>query len=358
MQGSLQAFQSDQAAAENLYGMGAQALGTQSQIAQASSDVGQNMMRAMQDSQNWGRQQFNEIWPYARDYLSSQQSLSNLAGENASESVIAAREGRQRAEDIYRRYNAEFAPIEDQIAQEARDYNSPARAAQASGQAQAAVRTASDAEMARRQAELRGYGIDPSQARYQGESALAGLGSAAAQAGAGTASRLASEQEGNRRLLAAAQLGQTLPTQALNQLSLATQGANSALQAGQVGGQGLNAATGVFGAGTTAGGSPVAYGYMANPYTQLNATQAGLGSQLYGHGTSALGNMSNVIGASTTAQNTAFTNQMSEFNANAAQDAAMWGGVGKALGGIGSLALAPVTGGGSLFGNFATKALQ
>jgi len=356
-QAALQAFQSDMAASQNLYGLAGPQLGYGNQLTAASTQAGQDFMGMTQDARNWGLQQFNTVWPYALDYLNSQQALSNLAGENASEAVIAAREGRARADDTYRRYLDEVVPIEQQFFQEARNYNSPERASQASARARADVYTAASAADKQREDELRSYGIDPSEERYQGAGAISDVYTSAAAAGAGTQSREQSYLTGLGLLKDAATFGQTLPTQSLAQMQAATGGANSALQVGQVGGQGLTAASGTMQVGGGVTGLPAQYAGYSNPYTQLAGQQAGLTSNLYSTGTSALGNLGPIIKGSADAQSSAFSNQLASYNADLAAEQAMWGGIGKAVGGIGSIALAPVTGGGSLIGNAMTKAL-
>jgi hypothetical protein len=345
LQASLQTYNSDRDAMSMFYNdLAPGQLQYGNQLTAASGQVGQDMLSSMQEAKNWGREQFNTIWPYAKDYLSSQQSLSTLAGENASEAILASREQRARAEDIYRRYNAEFAPAEDAFAQYARGYNSPERAAQASGAAQADVATAFAQQDAARKQAMRSHGLDPSQAAYQGADAINAVAQSAAQAGAGTGARRQSELTGIQLLQQAAAMGQQLTTQELNRLSAASQGANSALQAGQAGAGGINAATSALTAGVGAGGSPVAYGYMSNPYTTLSGQQLGLANSLYGQGTSVLGQQANVIGQATDAQKAGFAGQMQEFGAEQKSEQDAWSGLFKGAGMLGSAFMTPMSG--------------
>lgn len=342
---SLQAFHSDQDAASMFYGLAPGQLQYGNDLTAASGERSQAYLQMAQDAQNWGRQQFNDIWPYAKDYLSSQSSLSKLAGENADESIIAAREARQRATDTYNRYQQTFVPLENKFAQEVTDYADPLNAQRMSGRAQADARVAGDAEQKRREDEMKSYGIDPSQAKYQGASALSGLQTAAAQAGAGT-NAYEQQRMGSIDLLGkAAQFGQALPNQTLQYLQQASQGAGSALQAGQVGGAGITGATGALTAGVNAGGSPIGYSYVAgNPYTTSAGQQLGSASSLYGQGASALGDLSRVIAGATGAQKAGADEQLASFAATQKAETDAWSGLFKAAGGIGSFLTSPATG--------------
>jgi hypothetical protein len=344
IQSSQVAAASDAHAAELQYSLGQQQLAAQQKYADQAAARGDQYFNMAQEAQQWGRDQFTQVWPYALDYLQSQQALSHLAGENASEAVLAARQQRQQSTDTYNRYLSQFVPMENRFAQMAEAYNTPARAAQASAAAQADVASAFGQQRAAREAQLRSYTIDPSQARYQGESAIAGLQQAAAQAAAGTQARRAQELTGIGLTQQAIAVGQKLPTVALGQIESATGASGGGLQAGQYGGGGIGAANQLYGTGVTAGGSPVGYGAYGNPYTQLAGSAGSVGSALFGGGNQALGNMGAAIGQGINATNTGFTNQMSAYNAQVAQDQALWGGIGKAIGGLGSLAFAPLGG--------------
>jgi hypothetical protein len=348
---SMAASVSDAHAADLQYQLGQRQLDLQQQYAAKSAETGDTYLRMAQDAQQWGRDQFNLVWPYAQNYLQSQQALSNLAGENASEAVLAARQQRQEATDTYNRYMSTFAPIEQQFAQTALGYNTPERAAQASAAAQADVSSQFAQQEQAREAQLRSYSIDPSQARYQGETAIAGLQAAAARAAAGTQARRAQELTGLGLTQQAIAVGQKLPTVALGQIEAATGSAGGGLQAGQYGGGGIQQANALLGTGVQAGGSPVGYAYLSNPYTSLSGAAGSVGAGLFGGGNTALGNQASALGQGISALSTGFNNQMSNFNAQQQQQQALWGGIGKVAGLGVSLALAPMTGGGSLFGN-------
>jgi len=358
---SLQAFHSDQDAASMFYGLAPGQLQYGNDLTAASGERSQAYLKMAQDAQNWGRQQFNDIWPYAKDYLSSQSSLSKLAGENADESIIAAREARQRATDTYNRYRDVFMPAEDKFVQSALDYNSPARADQASASAQADVRTAADAARQRQEQELRGRGLDPSDPAYAGANRIADIATSAAQAGAGTQARERSYLTGLDLTGKAASMGANLPTQALQELQQATSGASTGIQTGQAGSGGITGATGAMTAGVNAGGSPIGYSYVAgNPYTTSAGQQLGSANSLYGQGTSALGNLAPVIAGATGAQKAGADEQLASFAATQKSENDAWSGLFKAAGGIGSFLTSPATGtiGASMLGFLSDRRLK
>jgi len=338
---STTAAASDAHAAEMQYDLGLKQLEAQNKYADQASARNDQYYQMATESQDWARQQFNDVWPYAKDYLASQQSLSHLAGENATEAVLQARENRTQATETYDRYMSQFAPMESKFAQEAQAYNTPARADQASAAAQADVATAYQQQDKAREDQMKSYGLDPSQGRFQGENQLAGLSKAAAQASAGTQARRAQELTGFGLEQQAVAIGQKLPTVALGQIEAATGGASGGLQAGQVGGGGLGQANAVYGTGASAGGSPTAWGYLGGPSTatSLSGQYGSSANSLYSGGTTALGNQSSALGVGVNALSSGFNNQMQISQFNQQQDQALWGGIGKIVGGLGSAAL-------------------
>jgi hypothetical protein len=332
-QASLQTSAADAHAADLQYSLGQQQLAAQQQYAQQSGARADAYYNLSQQQADWGKQQFDQVWPYAQNYLQSQDSLNQLAGQNATEALATAQQQRQEATDTYNRYMGTFAPIENQFAATATGYNTPARAAAASGAAQADVASnfAGIAE-ANRNA-LRGYGIDPSQSRYQGVNAIMSSQQAAASAAAGTQARRQQEQTGLALQQAAIEVGQKLPPTAIAQLGAGTTASTAGLQTGSVGGAGIGGANQTIGAGVNAIGSPTSYAALANPYTSLSGTYGSLAGSLFSGGNAALGNAGTALYPGVSALNDSFSNQMSVYNAQVQQQQALWGGVGKLVGG-------------------------
>ena len=113
------------------------------------------------------------------------------------------------------------------------------------------------------------------------------------------------------------------------------------MQAGQVGGGGLGQANAVYGTGASAGGSPTAWGYLGGPSTatSLSGQYGSSANSLYSGGTTALGNQSSALNVGVSALSSGFNNQMQISQFNQKQDADLWGGIGKIVGGLGSAAL-------------------
>ena len=333
IQASEQASAADAQAAQLQYNLGEDQLTQQSKYADQSAQLGDEYYQMAQQAQQWGQDQFNQVWPYAQQYLQSQASLNTLAGQNATEQMDIAAQQQQDAQETYDRYMTNFAPIEDQFAQEAQNWATPARQAQASAAAGADVATAYTQQADAAQDELRSYGIDPSDPRYQATSAIMGGMKAASTAAAMTQARQQTQVTGMGLIQQAIAVGQKLPTVALGQIEAANGASQSGLQTGQVGGAGISAANQAINTGVGAMGSPGTYASLSNPYTSLAGTTGSLASSLFSGGNVAMGNQVGAIGAGTSAINTGFNNQMASYQAQAAQSQALWGGLGKLAGG-------------------------
>lgn len=322
----------DAHAADLQYQLGQQQLEAQTRFADSSAARGDQYYQMALNSQQFGQDQFNKIWPYAQEYLRQQNQEGVLAGQFASEQVQMARQQREQAAEQYGRYMNTFVPMENQFAQFAANYNTPARAAQASAGAQADVATSYGAQAEAASQELRSYGIDPSQGRYQGQQAIMAAQQAAASAAAGTQARRASELTGAGLQQQAIAVGQHLPTVALGQIAAGTTGGAAGLQAGQYGGGGVTGASSALQVGSQAIGSPTGYAALGNPYTSLAGTGASLAGGLFGSGNQALGNAGQAIGIGASAAQNSFSDQMQIANFNANQSNQFSQGLGQFAG--------------------------
>lgn len=316
IQSSKEAAAADTHAADLQFQLGQETLAKQDQYAQKSAEMGDKYYDMAKDAQQWGRDQFNTVWPYAQDYLRQE---TTVAGEQ-----------NQEAKDTYARYMGTYAPLEDKFAREAFDWGSQARQDQAAGAAKADVATAFQQTQDAAKRSLMGYGVDPTQGRF---AALADVGSyqqAAASAAAGTTARSQAELQGKSLEETALQVGQKLPALGLGQIQAATGAGLS----------GLGGANQAIGTGGQTGGSPTAYAGLSNPYTSLSGSYGSLGGSLMSGGVSALGNVSSALGVGAGALNSSFNNQMSNYNARYQQQSDMWGGIGKLAGAGLSFALA------------------
>lgn len=150
-----------------------------SSIAAASKDAADMNYKLGHESLEWGKQQYDQVWPYAKQYL--QQQIDTTTDERA------------RAKDQTDFYNTTYKPMEAGLAKEANEYNSPARSDANAGRAMGDVASAFDQNRAAALSSLEGYGIDPSETRFGALDLGTRIAQAASTAAAGTQSRLNTE---------------------------------------------------------------------------------------------------------------------------------------------------------------------
>lgn len=256
-------------------------------VANADATAANNNFTLGEQQLQWAQNQFNQTWPAAQQYLQQQSASSAAETANATQ-----------AQDMY---NTTYKPIETQLAQEATSYNSPDRANQNAGMAEADVASSFDASRTAALGNLESYGIDPSQTRYGALDLGTRISQAAATAGAGTQSRLNTEATG---------------------LALQGNEVNVGRGYGSNVAQDYNTATNSGSAGISA----------ANSATATGASTMGTNTQYQGL---ASGNLSGQVGA----LNTGFSNQMAGATFNAQQSAQASSGIGSLLGGAAGMAM-------------------
>lgn len=248
-------------------------------IANASKDAAKYAYQASQDQLNWAKQQ------YGLDRELADSLIADMRARSTQQDQWAA-EDRQRYQDT-------FAPLENQIVDEAKNYDTPERRNFEAARDMASVATQSDAAREAAQRNLESYGIDPSSTRYQALDVGSRTQQAAAMAGAGNAAMHRVEDTGRALKADAVNLGRGFQ---INPLA-----ASQAALAGNQGALGANL-------GTTASG----------------AATMGTGTQWAGQGNQALGVSANAL-------NMGYNNQMAAYNAANS-------GWGTALGLIGGVA--------------------
>lgn len=235
-------------------------------LAASSLEAANVAAKTSADQLDWAKQQYADQAPQTKAYMQSMIDSSNA-------NIANAKEAQGRLQSTY-------YPIENQFAQQAQQYNDPARAQERSAAAQADVASTFATQRQAALQSLEGFGIDPSQTRYGALDLGTRISQAAAQAAAGTQSRNQSEATGMALEGEAINIGRGYPGQVAQAYGTATQAGNAGI------GAGLNTSS--------------TYGnLMGSP-----ATWAGIQS-------SNLSNTANIM-------NTGFQNQMAGFNANAA----------------------------------------
>jgi hypothetical protein len=138
----------------------------------------------------------------------------------------------KNAQDAQNFYDTTYKPIETQFANQATNYNSADRSAQASGQAQADVASTFAGQRQAALSSLEGYGIDPSQTRFGALDLGTRVSQAAAQATAGTQSRLQTEAMGLSLEGQAINTGRGYPSQVNQSYQGAAASGNAGISAG------------------------------------------------------------------------------------------------------------------------------
>jgi hypothetical protein len=192
------------------------------------------------------------------------------------------------------RYESVFRPFEDEFIEEAQNYDTPERRQREMGAAIADVNTQFDAQRRNSLQRLESYGVDPSQTRNAALDIGVRTQQAAAQAAAATGA--------NRRV---EDVGRALRSDVINMGKGAL--SNAAAFYGQA-----------VGAGSQAVGN-------AN---QTTATGAGAAQSAMGWGNQALAG----YGQGANIMSQGYGNQMQGYNAQSANRAGMWSGIGGLVG--------------------------
>ena len=250
-------------------------------IAAADAQSAQMQYQLGQQQLQWGKDQFNQTWPYAQQYMQQQIQTAQTQNQNA-----------QNMTDFY---NSTYKPIESQFATTASNYNSPARADANSASAQADVANTFTANRNAAQQSLESYGIDPSQTRFAALDLGSRIAQSAATAAAGTQSRMNTEATG-----------------------LALQG--EAINTGR--GYAGNVAQ-AYSTATNAGASGIG---TANSTTQTGVGAMGNPTNYFSGGNNALNNWGNTL-------NQGYSNQLAAANFNRQNSVGVSQGIGQLIGG-------------------------
>lgn len=251
-----------------------------SQIADSSAKAADQQYDLGKQQLDFYKDQYNQYQPYVTDYLKSTTDTSE--------------ENRTRAQDYYTTYKDTYLPIETGFAQTALDYNTPARTEQRAGAAMADVAGQYEASRSTALASLESYGIDPSQTRYGALDLSSRVAQAAAQAAAGTKSRINTEEIGLGLQGEAIKTGRGYAPDVSGAYKTATDAGSS----------GLTSATNLYGTGAKAMGSPTDY---------------------FSGGTSALNTEAGVL-------NTGYQNELSSTKLNNQNTSDTWKGIGSLAG--------------------------
>ena len=217
------------------------------QAAAANAETGKEMAGVAREQLAWNKQQYADVQPYLKKILDAQvtQSDTNTA----------------RSLDQWQQYKDIFQPVENKMASDAMNYDSPDKTEQRAAGDAAQVASSHDAAAASTEREMQRMGVNPADPRYAAVKTAAGLTRAGDMAGAMNTSRRNSELTGMSMRQATAQFGRNMPQTSIaqDQAALAAGGAAQGNIAGQSAlyNNGVNAASpwynGAVGANSSAG---------------------------------------------------------------------------------------------------------
>lgn len=238
--------------AAGIYGM-AQAGQNSSDATAAMQNVANGQMALNKEALDWYKQVYADQAPDRAAATQRANAISDslLTGMNFANT---------QAQELDQYNKTTFRPIEQQLADTAKDYNTAERRETAANDATGQVATSYDIQRQQAQRDMERAGVDPSTIYALGVSSR--LDEAKAQAGAANTARTGVEQQGWSRMADVANMGRGIASQQSTQQQIATTTGNSST-ANAI--QGLNA--------TQSGNNLMSQGYQ-------NATQ---GNQVTGN---------------------------------------------------------------------------
>jgi len=169
------------------------------------------------------------------------------------------------------RYETKFKPVEDQFVEEATNYATPEKQAEAAAEAKADVQTAAAAARDQSNRTAAAMGINPASGRYAGLDRASEMGTALATAGAANTARQQVRDKGLALKADVANLGRGLPAQSAQAASLGLGAGSSAVGLNQGTNAQFLASTDIMGSGYK--GAMAGYGGMGQTLNQQYSTQ-------------------------------------------------------------------------------------
>lgn len=210
-----------------------------SQMANASEESARIMAGLGQQQLDFTKQQYQDMLPF----------MQGIAGTQRD----AMRQQMEQAQEYYRYQQDTFRPMEQQLVNDARSYNTDAKREQLAQQAAADAGRAFATTQQANQRNMASMGVNPNSGRFAGANTANNLGLAAGKAGAMTQTRERAEMLGQARMMDAVGMGRGLAGASQGAYSGALNAGNSAgnnmQQPGAMYMQGLGQAAGTYGQG-------------------------------------------------------------------------------------------------------------
>lgn len=231
------------------------------------------MMQAQMSMEQlqWAKQIYAEEAP-------QREEAARLGNEVSQAQLEQMRQQTQIASQAQEDYNTIYRPIEQRLAADATNYDTPERRAAESAAAVASVEKNLAQQRGATTREMERSGVDPSSGKMADMSASLDLNAAKLKAGAGNAASKAVETVGYARRMDAASLGRGIASSQGTNAALASQFGSTAmgtqgqiLAANQTGQAGLQQAyqTGISGLG----GAGAQYGQVSGQASAANASK-------------------------------------------------------------------------------------
>lgn len=182
-----------------------------------------------------------------------------LIAQIAQQQIDTSNKNTARSDDQWNQYKSLFQPLEQQMVEDANNWDSPERQARMAAEAGADVTTGYGAARDQNQRSMERMGVNPNSGKFQAISNETNIAQAKDTAGAMNQARRATEQQGIALRTGAAQFGRNMPNTGIAADSLSLNGGNAAVgnmaTGGQMHNQGMQTAGGLFGGGVNANSS-------------------------------------------------------------------------------------------------------
>ncbi len=230
--------------------------------------------------------------------MERQKPIDALSQQIAQNQLDASKEQEQWAEQAHDRYVNQFEPLQDKFVQQAQNWDTPEKEAEAAAKAKTDVVNNAAQQQAANNRQMSAMGVNPASGKWAGVDRATSLATATSEAGAENNARNVVKQQGMALEGDAINIGNGLPSQASSSVGL-----------------GLNAGTGAMNVTNSANGQFLAAGGIMN--TGYQGAMAGYSNE------------ANILQNQYNSQLTAWYDQNSLANQ---QTAGMMSGIGSIIG--------------------------
>ena len=235
---------------------------------------------------------------YAEDSKPRQAKLDALTEQVTGEQIAISQQNREQAQAQWDRYNSLFAPVEEQMVQDATNIDSEGELNRAAGEAATGVQTQFDNATDQRKRALAATGVNPNSGKALALESEASLGLAASKAAASNNARITAKDKGIALRAGAANFGRNMPNTAATAYNTAVSSGNSAVNNTVAAGNAANASAALMGQGfgTAMQGYQASGNMLQNQYnSQLSAWNSQ--QQANATGSAGIGSLAGQLGA-------------------------------------------------------------